>query len=140
VQDRIDAEGPAEHFEFLRTYDRIDIALDTFPYNGGTTTMEALWQGVPVLTFNGDRWSSRISGSLLLAAGLQEWVMPSVEMFVQRAIELATDNRTPTTLKELRAQMRHHLLRSAVCDTRMLCREIEQLYRTIVTTDCTRIG
>jgi protein O-GlcNAc transferase len=66
-----------EHFEFLKTYDRIDIALDTIPYSGGTTTMEALWQGVPVLTFPGDRWVSRISSSLFRAARLHEWICVS---------------------------------------------------------------
>ena len=92
---RIAKRGRAEHFDFLRAYDRIDIALDTFPYNGGTTTMEALWQGVPVLAFDGDRWAARTSRSLLLAAGLQDWVMPNVESYVQHAITLATDPATP---------------------------------------------
>src|SRR6185312_7191795 len=72
--ERLMLEGGAEHAEFLRTYDRVDIALDTFPYNGGTTTAEALWQGVPLLTFNGDRWASRTSRSILTEAGLDCFV------------------------------------------------------------------
>ncbi len=63
--ERLILEGPAEHFAYLEKYNRIDVALDAFPYNGGTTTMEAIWQGVPVLTFAGDRWASRTSQSLL---------------------------------------------------------------------------
>ena len=76
--DRLTLEGGAEHYDFLRSYDRVDVALDTFPYNGGTTTAEALWQGVPMLTCNGDRWAGRTSRSLLLAGGLDEWVAADV--------------------------------------------------------------
>ena len=67
--DRITLLGRAPHEVFLATYDGIDVALDTFPYSGGTTTTEALWQGVPVLTLDGDRWAARTSASLLRAAG-----------------------------------------------------------------------
>ena len=98
--DRLTLRGGAEHFEFLRGYDEIDIALDTFPYNGGTTTTEALWQGVPVLTFKGDRWASRTSRSLLLAAALQEWVADSEAAFVTRGVRLGQDADTPAMLAE----------------------------------------
>ncbi len=125
---RVTLEGWAEHYEFLRTYDRIDIALDTFPYNGGTTTSEALWQGVPVLAFTGDRWASRTSRSLLLAGGLAEWVMDNVAGYVQRGIALASDPATPARLAALRAGMRERLRASAVCDTATLCREMEAFY------------
>lgn len=127
--DRIDLEGGAAHLEFLRSYDRIDVALDTFPYNGGTTTTEALWQGVPVLTYAGDRWVARTSASLLRAAGLDEWVAGDGEGLVARAGALARDPVTPDRLAGLRAGMRSRLAASAACDTAGLCRELEQVYR-----------
>ena len=128
---RVTLEGRGDHFEFLRSYDRIDIALDTFPYNGGTTTTEALWQGVPVLTFNGDRWASRTSRSILLAAGLSEWVMCDATGYVQRAAALANDPATPAMLAALRAEMRERLRASAACDTAALCRAMEAFYRQV---------
>ena len=129
--ERLVLEGPVEHYEFLEAYNRVDIVLDTFPYNGGTTTSEALWQGVPVLTFNGDRWVGRISRSILLAAGLPEWVAPSREGYIERAIELASSTETPRQLASLREILRNRLADSAACDTTTLCRELEQLYRFV---------
>ena len=131
AQDRLVFEGPAEHYEFLKTYNQVDIALDTFPYNGGTTTAEALWQGVPVLTFHGDRWVERISRSILLAAGLGDWVTASFDAYIQRAIALALSPETPALLAVLRARMREHLLASPACDSAALCRELEALYRSM---------
>ena len=127
--ERLLLEGGAEHFEFLQTYDRVDIALDTFPYSGGTTTAEALWQGVPTLTFNGDRWASRTSRSLLLAAGLDEFVAASQAGFEAAAIALATAADTPARLSELRASMRERLRASAACDVATLCHSLEALYQ-----------
>lgn len=109
----------------------MDIALDTFPYNGAMTTMEALWQGVPVLTFNGDRWASRQSRSLLLAAGLDEWCMPDRDACVQRAIALARSPSTAEKLASLRAAMRQRLAQSPVCDSAGLCRAPERIYRGV---------
>jgi protein O-GlcNAc transferase len=125
-------EGPAEHFEFLKTYERIDVALDTFPYSGGTTTMEALWQGVPVLTLSGDRWVSRTSASLLRAAGLNEWVRESRESFVRYAIELANSPDSIAALCAFRSKARETLKARPVCDVAALCRQLEDHYRTIV--------
>ncbi len=126
--ERIDLEGGAAHLEFLRSYDRIDVALDTFPYNGGTTTTEALWQGVPVLTYAGDRWVARTSASLLRAAGLDEWVAGDEEDLVAKASALARDPATPARLATLRAGMRRRLAASAACYTAGLCRELEEIY------------
>jgi predicted O-linked N-acetylglucosamine transferase (SPINDLY family) len=124
-------EGPVEHFEFLKTYDRIDIALDTIPYSGGTTTMEALWQGVPVLTFPGDRWVSRISSSLLRAARLHEWICESRKKYVRHAIELAKGSDTPAQLAVLRRSMRKRLTAAPICDFEDLCRQVEIHYQNI---------
>jgi len=128
VRDQLSLEGGDEHFRFLQAYDRIDIALDPFPYNGGTTTTEALWQGVPVLSFNGDRWASRTSRSLLLAAGLSDWVRHDQADYIAAAIRLALAPDTPKQLSDLRGGMRARLLKTQVCDCKALCRELEALY------------
>jgi len=125
--DRLMLEGGGAHIDFLRSYDRIDIALDTFPYNGATTTFEALWQGVPMLTCNGDRWAARTSRSLLLAAGLGEWVADDMAGFQKAAVLLAHAPETPNRLAELRGAMRDRLRASAACDVMRLCRSLEEL-------------
>ena len=129
--DRLDLEGPAEHYAFLERYSGIDVALDTFPYNGGTTTMEALWQGVPVLCFAGDRWASRISASLLREAGLAEFVAPDLDTHIAQAIALARDPGTPGRLEALRSSMRHRLLAAPVCDVTSFARNMEDAYRAM---------
>jgi protein O-GlcNAc transferase len=126
--ERLTLEGGAEHFDFLRSYDRVDVALDTFPYNGGTTTAEALWQGVPVLTCNGDRWAGRTSRSLLLAGGLPDWVAADPAGFQRAGIALARASDTPGMLAALRHGMREHLRASAACDVTGLCRSLESVY------------
>jgi predicted O-linked N-acetylglucosamine transferase (SPINDLY family) len=129
--ERVLLEGPAPHEEFLAAYGRVDIALDAFPYNGGTTTMEALWQGVPVLTFHGDRWASRQSCSLLLAAGLDDWCLPDREAYVARAVTLAQSPTTATALASLRATMRERRARTPVCDSAGLCQALERIYHQV---------
>lgn len=131
ADDRLLLEGPAEHFDFLAAYERVDIALDTFPYNGGTTTTEALWQGVPVLAFNGDRWVSRTSSSLLRAAGLGEWCVANDDAYVDEAVRLAQSPATPEVLTSLRSTMRQRLAASPACDSATLCRSLERFYRKI---------
>jgi protein O-GlcNAc transferase len=128
-EDRLEFDGPAEHFDFLAAYSRIDIALDTFPYNGGTTTSEAIWQGVPVLTFRGDRWASRQSTSILRTGGLDAFVADNVNDYVERAVRLADDPETPARLTELRRGMRERLAGSPLCDTAGFARNMEDIYR-----------
>jgi protein O-GlcNAc transferase len=122
---------PAEHYQYLDYYGRIDVALDAYPYNGGTTTMEAIWQGVPVLTFDGDRWASRTSQTLLRRTHLAEFVAADRRAMVQSAVDMATDPGAPSKLAALRASMRQRLLESPACDTAALARSMEQIYRQL---------
>ena len=123
--ERVRLDGPSEHYQFLETYGDIDIALDTFPYNGGTTTTEAIWRSVPVVTFSGDRWVSRTSASILQSAGLGELVGRGLEDYISLAIGLAN---SPDRLVDLRRNMRSRLGDSAVCDTQNFARNMERLY------------
>lgn len=128
-REQLEFLGPAEHYDFLNYYARIDLALDAYPYNGGTTTMEAIWQGVPVLTFDGDRWASRTSQTLLRRTHLAEFVAADRRAFLQTAIDIATDPQSPSRLSNLRATMRQRLLTSPACDTAALAAGMERIYR-----------
>jgi protein O-GlcNAc transferase len=122
---RVRLEGPSDHYQFLETYGEIDIALDTFPYNGGTTTTEAIWQGVPVVTFSGDRWVARTSASILRSGNLGDLVGQGLEDYISLAIGLAN---SPGRLLNLRQNMRSRLHHSPVCDTQSFARNMERLY------------
>ena len=126
--ERMELEGSSEHYEFLRKYDQIDLALDTFPYNGGTTTTEAIWQGVPVLTFSGDRWAARTSASLLQSCHLSNFVAGNLQEYMEQAIEWGRRPDSPARLAELRTTMRDRLLASPVCDTLTFARNMEAEY------------
>jgi protein O-GlcNAc transferase len=126
--ERVELDGPAEHCEFLERYADIDVALDTFPYNGGTTTTEALWQGVPVLSFAGDRWAARISASILREAGLAEFVAPDLDGFVTQAVALARNPDVPARLDSLRRTMRDRLRAAPVCAVPSFARNMEEAY------------
>ncbi|MGA9194953.1 MAG: glycosyltransferase, partial [Pseudolabrys sp.] len=109
-------------------YEQIDIALDPFPYNGTTTTCEALWMAVPVVTLQGDRHSARVGASLLTQAGMTDWIAKSVDEYVQIALGLAAD---PAKLHELRRGLRQRLAASRLCDGNAFARKVENAYRSI---------
>jgi protein O-GlcNAc transferase len=122
---------PAEHYLYLNYYNRIDLALDAFPYNGGTTTMEAIWQGVPLLALDGDRWAARTSQTLLRRTHLGEFVAASVPDYVATAVAIARDPQAPSRLATLRREMRERLLVAPACDVTGLARGMEQIYRQL---------
>ncbi|MFN5663414.1 MAG: tetratricopeptide repeat protein [Planctomyces sp.] len=114
--------------EHLASYALIDIALDTFPYNGTTTTCEALFMGVPVVALLGDRHAARVSASLLSAANQQDLVAESPERFVEIAVSLAAD---AAALAHRRASLRSALLASPLCDARAYARRLGEALRRI---------
>ncbi len=97
----------------LALYHGVDIALDTFPYHGTTTTCEALWMGVPVVTLLGDRHAARVGGSLLQAVGHPEWVARDWDDYVAIATRLA---RSKSDLAAARANLRSEMRGSPLCD------------------------
>lgn len=129
--ERIELRRPAEHRTFLKNYDDIDLALDAFPYNGGTTTTEAIWQGVPVLSTLGDRWAARTSRTLLANAGLEEFVAKDEGEYISKAVAWSQADKR-TALAELRSTMRERLKKSPVCDSQSLSRAMEATIRDLL--------
>lgn len=114
------------HLEF---YDRVDIALDTFPYNGTTTTCEALWMGVPVVTLAGDRHSGRVGASILHHAGLGNAMIADTQKdYVELAVKLA-DN--PAKLADIRKSLRNKLLKGGLCDASTFAVQVEKCFMTM---------
>ena len=111
--------------EHLAAYSRVDIALDSFPYNGTTTTCEALWMGVPVVTLRGDRHAGRVGATLLTAAGLPELIASNARDYIVIARELARDS---VRLAALRRGLRERLQSSPLCDAPALARAMESVY------------
>lgn len=125
--ERLDLLGHTKtRSEHLALYARVDIALDTFPYNGTTTTCEALWMGVPVLSLAGKRHAGRVGASLLNAIGHPEWIATTPEGYIATAADLATDL---SRLQAARAGLRQQLLTSPLCDAERLSCGIESAYR-----------
>ncbi|CAH1043225.1 glycosyltransferase [Halomonas sp. TD01] len=127
-QERILLEGPINHKDFIGTYQRIDIALDTWPYSGGLTTCEALLMGVPVVTLPGPTFAGRHSATHLINAGLQELVANSWGEYRQRVIELANDL---PNLAVIRAGLRTILHYSPVCDAPRFANHFNNALRAI---------
>lgn len=112
--------------EHLRLYGRMDIALDTFPYHGTTTTCEALWMGVPVLSLCGDRHASRVGTSLLTRAGLPAWIAVDEDDYVAKA---AAHAACLTGLTLLKTTLRDRMRASALCNTDGFVHDLEVAYR-----------
>ena len=114
------------HRDHMAAYNQVDIALDTFPYNGTTTTCEALWMGVPVICLAGQVHAARVGVSLLTQVGLANLVAPDEQSYIASAVRLSQD---PGGLAAIRGQLRETMRNSSLCDASGFTRALEQVFR-----------
>jgi len=126
--ERFDLEPPPEggYAAHLARYADIDIALDPFPYNGGTTTVESLWMGVPVLVRKGDRYVAHMGENILRNVGLDDWIAEDDTDYNRKAEAFAADL---PTLAALRATLRDRLEASPLMDAPRFARHLEDAFR-----------
>jgi protein O-GlcNAc transferase len=125
---RIEFASPRPREQYLQLYHRIDIGLDTFPYNGHTTSLDSFWMGVPVVTLVGQTAVSRAGLCQLSNLGLSELAARSPDEFVRTAVKLSGDL---PRLQELRSTLRQHMHKSPLMDAPRFAQNIEAAYRGI---------
>jgi protein O-GlcNAc transferase len=125
---RVEFVDRVSRLDFLRLHDAIDVCLDTLPYNGITTTCDALWMGVPVVTLPGKTAAGRAGLSILSTIGLKELIAGSEDEFVRIALELALDR---SRLGQLRSTLRGRMTQSPLMDAIGFTRKMEGAYREV---------
>ncbi len=130
---RVYLHGRVGVLEYFAAIGNVDVALDAFPYNGATTTLDTLWMGVPLVALRGERGISRGSYSILATLGAPELVALSVEEYVEKNVALATD---AAWRRRLRASLRPRLESSPLMDAASFVRDLEAAYRSMWRTYC----
>jgi protein O-GlcNAc transferase len=125
VELRPRVAGTGSH---LAVYGEIDIALDTFPYNGTTTTCEALWMGVPVVTLAGDRHAGRVGASILTRVGLADLVAATGDSYLDIAEALSRDTER---LSRIRSKLRDTVMSSSLGNGAAFAADVEDAYRHV---------
>jgi predicted O-linked N-acetylglucosamine transferase (SPINDLY family) len=125
---RVELQGKMPRSELLAAYNTIDLALDPFPYSGGMTACEALWMGVPVVTWPGETFASRHSLSHLSNVGLTETIATDRHAYIDLAVRLA---QNLPHLAELRAGLRDQVRRSPICDGARFGQNLMALLRDV---------
>lgn len=126
--ERLDILPRVPLAEYLRQFDAVDIALDTTPYGGGTTTFDALWMGVPVLTLAGERPAARSAASILGALGMDDWIAASGQQYLQLALAHAA---VPERIAGLRGTLRARMRASPLMDEARFALDVEAAYREL---------
>jgi predicted O-linked N-acetylglucosamine transferase (SPINDLY family) len=132
-KQRVEIHGWTSPLEHLQLYQRVDIALDTYPYNGSITTLEGLWMGVPAVTLMGEHYISRVGLSILSRVGLELLVTGSPDEFVTKAVYLAENVES---LARTRLSLRDCMAASPLCDSRRFAEQVEAAYRHMWHTWC----
>jgi predicted O-linked N-acetylglucosamine transferase (SPINDLY family) len=122
--ERLILEGASPRAELLAAYHRVDIALDPFPYPGGTTSVEALWMGVPVLTRQGNRFLSLIGESIVHNAGLPDWIAGDDKSYIEKAVGCSVNLKL---IKRIRAELRQQVLVSPLFNAPRFARHFEAM-------------
>jgi predicted O-linked N-acetylglucosamine transferase (SPINDLY family) len=117
--------------EHLARHIHADLFLDTLPYNAHTTTSDALWMGLPVLTCAGNTFASRVAGSLLNASGLTELIAKDLNEYEAKAIGLAN---SPENVNRLKRHLLDHHERLALFDTEKFVKNLEKIYTDLYQT------
>ncbi len=125
-EDRLILEGWSPRLQLLESYHRVDIALDPFPYPGGTTSAESLWMGVPVLTMGGYHFLSHVGESIVTNAGLPDWVAMNKDHYVDKAIRFASNSHL---LSSTRDGLRSQVLASPLFDAARFAQNFESITR-----------
>ena len=135
AEDRLEFRGPVGLADMMAEYADVDIALDPVPYNGGTTTLQAMWMGVPVVVKGGDNFVSRMGASFMTAAGLSDWVAQSDDAYVAIAQRMASDRQA---LLSLKAGLRERLLGRPAWDIDRYARDWQAALRGMWQAFCKR--
>jgi predicted O-linked N-acetylglucosamine transferase (SPINDLY family) len=125
LRDRVVLKPSLPLNEFLASHDEIDLALDPFPWNGGTTTHHCLHMGVPVVTLAGDLPAGRLGVATMMCAGLPEFVARNEDEYVEIAVRFASDG---SNLSQIRRELRHRISADPRNDPRQITREIEAAF------------
>ena len=122
--ERFELRGPTGLVDMMQEYGEVDIALDPTPYNGGTTTAQALWMGTPVITLSGENFVGRMGTSFLTALGHPEWAAQTESQYIDAVVRLAMDTKL---LSGLHRSLREQVITSPLGDIRSYTRHFEDL-------------
>jgi cephalosporin hydroxylase len=125
-REQVEFRGKVSSAAYFETYNEIDLGLDPFPYNGGTTSYDSIWMGVPFVTWPGEHLSARMGRAILRNVGLDELIAQDADAYVDIAVSLAHDHER---LKALRGNLRERMVQSPLLDAPRFARGLEDAFR-----------